>query len=337
MNFNNLNYFPFVPLSKIFIEKYMLKANPTFVIIYIYSLKLSLENKPINIDTASKELDVLSSDIIKALKYWQNEKLLSLNQKDDNLFYVCFFDINCKDNTNNTNLSSNDTTENALYKEKQNVEHLFRLTEKKLAKTLTYQDKQILIKLYENYDISIEILAVLLTYCMEKGKTKFNYIEKVAIDWCENNIDTMEKAEAYIKLFDTDYKQIFSAFGLSGREPIKQEKDFIKKWIFEYKMPLDVIKEACARTVLKTGKANFEYANAILKKWQKENVNSIEDIKKLDSIFEANKKPKQEQVMNKPTYSKNKFVNYKQKKPDYEILRKLELKALKEGIENYEQ
>ena len=30
------NYFSFVPLYNFFIEKYMIKANPSFVIVYIY-------------------------------------------------------------------------------------------------------------------------------------------------------------------------------------------------------------------------------------------------------------------------------------------------------------
>ena len=34
------NYFSFVPIYNLFIEKYMIKSNPSFVVIYIYIKKV---------------------------------------------------------------------------------------------------------------------------------------------------------------------------------------------------------------------------------------------------------------------------------------------------------
>lgn len=344
---NNVNeYFPFVPVSSIFIEKYMIGTNAHFVVIYLYILKKYLNKEKINLNIISEKLDILESDIIKALNYWNDINVISYDKTNMNEININFLDLK-ESQINNIipeqkKLSYTDD-EISIYSQKEEIQQLFRVAEKKLAKTLSYQDRKILITLYDSYGISMEILAILFTYCMEKGKCNFNYIEKVAIDWCENNIDSVEKVEAYLKVFDTGYKNIMRAFGLR-REPIKEEINFMKIWLMEYKMPINIIEEACTRTVLKTGQPNFVYTNGIIKNWKDNNVKSIDDIRKIDDKFEQNRKVKDNEMkiklenfnkqnLNNNFNNKSKFVNYKQKIPNYEDLRKLEIMALKEGIE----
>lgn len=345
------NYFSFVPIYNLFIEKYMIKSNPSFVIIYIYILKKSINSEDINLEDLSKELNILASDIIKALEYWQSQNIISYKQIN-NKVEVIFFEIKEQNLQNNGDkkqeLDNKDKTytdeEVTIYSQKEEIQQLFRLAEKKLAKTLTYQDRKILIALYENYGMSLEILAILFTYCIENGKNNLNYIEKVAIDWCENNIDSLEKVETYLKVYNSDFKTIMKFFGILNRAPIKKEEDFMKKWVLDYKMPMPVIEEACVRTVITTGKASFEYASSIIERWKERNVKSLEDIKNLDNEYEnyikSKKEEKQKRVEQvfkpniKNNYGKNKFVNYKQEPLDYELLRKIEIMALKEGIED---
>lgn len=345
------NYFSFVPIYNLFIEKYMIKSNPSFVIIYIYILKKSINSEDIDLEDLSKELNILASDIIKALEYWQSQNIISYKQIN-NKVEVIFFEIKEQNLQNNGDkkqeLDNKDKTytdeEVTIYSQKEEIQQLFRLAEKKLAKTLTYQDRKILIALYENYGMSLEILAILFTYCIENGKNNLNYIEKVAIDWCENNIDSLEKVETYLKVYNSDFKTIMKFFGILNRAPIKKEEDFMKKWVLDYKMPMPVIEEACVRTVITTGKASFEYASSIIERWKERNVKSLEDIKNLDNEYEnyikSKKEEKQKRVEQvfkpniKNNYGKNKFVNYKQEPLDYELLRKIEIMALKEGIED---
>ena len=346
--FKNINnYFSFIPLYNFFIEKYMIKANPSFVIVYIYILKMFINNEDIYLDNVSNKLNMLASDVIKALDYWQYEKIISYKQVE-NKVEITFFSKKQENINKISNNINNKEDKVTIYSQKEEIQQLFRLAEKKLAKTLSYQDRQTLITLYEDYGMSMEILAVLLTYCIENGKINFRYIEKVGIDWCENNIDSLEKVEAYLKVTNDDYRAIMSVFGIRNREPNKIEEDFMKKWILEYKMPISIIQEACIRAASKTGqvnKATFSYANKIIEDWKNNNVKTLDDIKKLDNQFENSKKDKEDEVKkrvnvektyknNTNYYNKNKFVNYSQKEPDYELLRKLEIMALKEGIDD---
>ena len=343
--FKNINnYFSFVPLYNFFIEKYMIKANPSFVIVYIYILKMLIKNEDIYLDNVSNKLNMLASDVIKALDYWQYEKIISYKQVE-NKVEITFFSKKQENINKISNNINNKEDKVTIYSEKEEIQQIFRLAEKKLAKTLSYQDRQTLITLYEDYGMSMEILAVLLTYCIENGKTNFRYIEKVGIDWCENNIDSLEKVEAYLKVTNDDYRAIISAFGIRNRAPIKKEEDFIKKWLLEYKIPIPVIQEACTRAVLQTGQVSFDYANKIIENWKDNNVKTLDDIKKLDDQFENSKKAKENETKkdknvqktyknNIKTKNKNKFLNYSQRQPNYELLRKLEIMALKEGIDD---
>ncbi len=345
------SYFSFVPLYNNFIERYMIKANPSFVIVYIYLLKKTINKEDIYLENISKDLNILASDIIKSLEYWQYENIISYKQIEGKV-EIIFFSINEEDksdifkqnkiiNIEKKSLSEEQVT---FYSQQENIQQLFRLAEKKLAKTLSYKDRDILISLYENYGMSLELIAVLFTYCIENGKNNLNYIEKIAIDWYENNIDSVEKVENYLKIYNNDFKKIMSFFGIRNRTPDKREETFMKKWLLEYKMPLNIIEEACIRANRKTGNPSFDYANSILTNWYEKNVKSLEDIKKLDIDYENYVKTKNEEKQknsermfnrnNNYNHGTNKFVNYKQEPLDYELLRKIELKTLREGIED---
>lgn len=339
-------YFPFVPLSKGFIEKYMIKANPNFVIIYIYILKKHFDKEQIIINQISEKLDILETDVLKALSYWQENKALNYQLTESKTVNVEFLNFDLQEGYKKEEKECNYTEDEiSVYSQQEEIQQIFRIVENKLAKTLSYQERKILIRLYDNYSISMEVMVMLLTYCIEKDKTNFNYIEKVAINWSENRIDSIEKVEAYIKIFDKDHKNIMQAFGIRNREPIKKEIEFMKKWIIEYKMPINLIEEACTRTILKTSNPSFEYANGIITNWHNDGVKKIEDIEELDKKFDDISKSKESQIKKRQenmgkdkfnknaTYSKNKFVNYTQPNLNFKELRELEIKALKEGIE----
>ena len=51
-----------------------------------------------------------------------------------------------------------------------------------------------------------------------------------------------------------------------------------------YGFTLEIISEACNRTVLATGKASFSYADSILESWFKKGVHHLSDIDALDPV-----------------------------------------------------
>ena len=118
---------------------------------------------------------------------------------------------------------------------------------------------------------SDDLIDYLLQYCVERGKKDFRYIEKVAIAWAEAGITTPAQAEGHISRYDKNVYSIMNALGKTNT-PARNE--------------LDVILEACGRTVLATDRHRFAYADSILAAWYKAGVRHVADIARLDSSYQ---------------------------------------------------
>ena len=92
----------------------------------------------------------------------------------------------------------------------------------------------------------------------------------------------------------------------------------MKKWIETYQFPMEIIREACTRTVLNTKQPSLKYTDGILSRWHAEGVRSAEDIKRLD---EAHDKDRQDTPAPKKARS-NAFNSFDQRKYSEEELEK---------------
>ena len=60
----------------------------------------------------------------------------------------------------------------------------------------------------------------------------------------------------------------FKSMGISGRNPVDTEISLMNTWLNDYGFTMDIIQEACSRTVLSTGQPSFQYADKILSGWK---------------------------------------------------------------------
>lgn len=339
------------PISNIFIDKYMKDANGTFVKIYLYGYKnfyhrlSDLTSKDI-----SQSLDILESDIILAWKYWEKQGLLNLYYNEhSNTYTVKYLSINeplqqpaiqaeaNKSPKNKFNIIATkpqySPQEISIYKQSnEEIKDLFSYAQKTLGKLLTYPDMNVIFSFYDWLRLPIDVIKVLLAYYSDKS---MNYIEKVAIDWAESGIDTIDKAEIKMQLY-SQYTEILKSFGITGnRLIIEKEKEYIDKWLNVYKFSIEIIKEACSKTVINTGNISFGYADSILEDWFKNNIKNLEDIKKLEEAFVQKKKLKAENRLsnNKSQPKVNRFVNYDQGDWDFDKLDKLEKAYINKHLE----
>ena len=75
-------------LSNTFIDNYMPEANGEFVKVYIYLLR-ALSSAPVSfsLEQMADRLLCTERDILRALKYWEGEKILSLTYTTDRQLY----------------------------------------------------------------------------------------------------------------------------------------------------------------------------------------------------------------------------------------------------------
>ena len=118
---------------------------------------------------------------------------------------------------------------------------------------------------------------------------------------------------------------ILGAFGIKGRAPAPSEMEYIKRWTSEYGFSLDLILNACARTMNAIHQPSFDYTDSILKKWHAQNVRHLKDIAALDASFTREKELKKKQTVKTPVVkTTNKFNNFESRSYDMnELERKL--------------
>ncbi len=177
------------------------------------------------------------------------------------------------------------STRNALAAD-EDFGQLVYIAGKYLGEPLGHTGSDILGYLYGELGMSEDLLEYAVETCVDAGHKSLHYIEKIALDWHEKGIDTVDKAREQAVLTKKQYNQILRAFGISGRGPAPEEKKIMDRWIHEYGFSMDIILEACARTIRNVHDASFDYAGGILADWKKNNVKSMADITALDEKFQ---------------------------------------------------
>lgn len=318
LNSNNVPETTLIP--NLFIDNYMPSANGSYVKVYLYLLRCinCAADAQITISTIADKLDDTEKDIIRALCYWEKVNLISLLRNADNdIISITVNDIYALNRQSEpvseeaapavpviTEPDTGSIPENAVnetkpvkerifekptYSEAQikqltntdEVKWLLNIIEIYLDRLIKPMDLQLILYLYESIGFSAELIMYLYEYCVSKNKRSPSYIEAVALSWAEEGIDTVEKAEAAAALYNSNYSAVNKAFGLN-RAPGQIEKQFISKWLNKYGFSIEIIVEACNRTILQTQKPDFKYADKILENWHKKGVKEIPEITKLD-------------------------------------------------------
>ncbi len=295
-------------ISGEFIEKELPLAPPLYVSVYLMTKAL----EGVDAATIARRLNVLESDVVRAWQYWQDREKVKPSEGAQTRIFM-----EQKPEYSMAELSE--------YMKHGEMKALLQTAQRKLGKPLTQQDISMIYGLYDWLGFPIDLIEVLLSYCVSDGFKGMRYVEKVAMAWAEEGIQTVDKAAEYIEMRKTGFHAIMRAFGQSGRMPVDGEEAYMKKWLKEYDMSIDVIKMACERTVMQTGKVSFAYADSILKKWKETGVKVPADIEALDRAFAAKKTVKGGETKAAVAQPKqNRFINYPQRQWDFEKLEKLQ-------------
>jgi len=275
-------------VPKVFVDRYMPLADEKAIKVYLYLL-CHLNDGDTSFETVSQCLKMSENDVVVALKYWDDNGVLKFLD-DENTGCVEFVPINeniLADSLTH-NLQSEETSGspdlshppkylvkdiNSVLKNDKDIRDMFLLAEQLMGTSLTHNDMKILYSFYDWLKFPIDVILLLLEHCTSIKKSDFRYIEKVAMTWADNGIDTFEKANVYIKSqtkLARMQKKIKRLVQIGDRELTEKEKEFVQQWVEEYKFTEANIKEAYEITVINTGKMNFKYMDAVLKNLGKE-------------------------------------------------------------------
>ena len=199
------------------------------------------------------------------------------------------------------------------FKEQDNIAQLLYVAQMYVGRPLTAGDMKTILYFSDVLHFSDDLVDYLIQYCVERGKRDFRYMEKVAVNWAQMGITTPRQAQRAAAKYDKSVYSIMNGLGREGA-PTAKELEYINRWTREYGFSLDIILEACERTVMATDKHRFEYAEGILGSWSQKGVHHRADIRRIDQIHQQQK--------NTQKTSPNRFNQFKQNSYDFEELEK---------------
>ncbi len=346
-------------ISNVFIDHYLPASNGEYVKIYLYLLRC-LQGGQQNLDLtfAADVFDCTETDILRALRYWESKKLVVLsgtNSQTSIDFLEPMLPERPKESTaKDTSLSLSKESSGASKKapsrpkaapkaasaaanhlsadrlkelrEKEEVRQILFVAEQYMGKTLSRTAVDDLLYIYEELHFSADLMDYLIEYCVSKGSSDMHYIKKVAFSWHEEGIDTVTAAKQSTTTYHRNYFTILKAFGITNRNPVAAEVQMIDHWIKDYGFSMEILTEACTRTVAATGKSNFRYADKILSGWKERGVRHLSDIQALDTLHRqlqterGEQKPRRNNTAAANGNRGNRFNNFQQRNYNYQEL-----------------
>lgn len=288
--FSNDNKFTAVPTE--FIKKQLPQANPTFVKIYLYLLMLASENTSMEFSDIAETLGLLESDLMLAVKYWKTAGVI--REDGDRLVFggkpsgspVSQDDDLPQKKPHHENLAS-------IIESDRSLSDMFMVSQEILGKTISGSDMETIYWFYSELKMSPEAILLLLEHCVSKGKTRMNYIEKVAMSWSEMGLTNAENVALYIKNEEQKTGFIYSIrkiMGISDRSLSQIEEKYLIKWHNEMEMDEEMIALAYEYCIIQTAKLSFPYMDKIITRWKKEGIRTVRDAEEDNRKFKKRSK-----------------------------------------------
>ncbi len=275
-------------IPDVFFAEYLSMANGDYVKVYLYILYLSKYNKEIKINDLSKKLNISFKVIEEALKFWENENVLTktptgfiLNDLQELELHSLYSPKLTSSPEDIKKTEKNKTRAMA-------IENINNLCFQGMMRPTWYNDIDLWFKKY-NFDE--DVMIALFNYCFQRNGTSRNYIQTVAEAWYKNNIKTFSDLDNYFlkqENFTKIKKSISKKLGIN-RNLTEYESNYIEKWTVDYGYSLDIIELALKKTTSKTN-PNFDYLNKIISDWYDRNLKTVNDVEKFLSEFKSKNK-----------------------------------------------
>lgn len=274
----------FTPVNNIFIEKYMPSARGEFIKVYLLLLKHNVSGEPgVSSSILASSLTLLESDIINALNYWQDEGVLKLHKIDKfGNFEIEFIELTDEMKTTTNSVDIVEALSSSVVKGM--LDDISSLVGRPLSPTEINK----IVSWNQDCKFPSELVYLMFEYCISQGKTDFRYIDRVAINWFNEGINTIEKAQSVITKTEdkwTKFRHILKYLGIKSDEIMKPQEELLDKWVTTFNFPIEVIEKAATICFQRLNRADFKYIDGILSSWNKDNLKTLDAIAKKEAAF----------------------------------------------------
>ena len=260
------------------------------------AIRLNGADEPVTVPLLADRFNYTETDIIRSLLYWARKGIVSLEFDEDR--NVSEIVLNDPSEAEPTEVSlpkksaprtaegrqkpSYTASELSEFGSKTEIKQLIFVAEQYLGHPLTPTDMKTFFFIYDRQGglgFSSDLIEYLIEYCVGKGKTNTRYIEQTAMNWADSGIRDVAGAKEHVRGFaGNDYFMVLKAYGITDRNPVEGEIQYIDRWKNGYGFSMDMILEAVSRTMKAIMKPSFPYTDSILKRWSENGVASVSDI-----------------------------------------------------------
>ena len=151
----------------------------------------------------------------------------------------------------------------------------------RLGKPLSGGDCETLLYLFDTCGLPSEVVVMATTWAVAHGHSNMRYIEKMALDWVDRDITTVETAEEYLcglERLRKAFARLESLLDITVSRPTAAQKQAADRWFNEWQLAEELIREAYDRTLAKTGKFQVSYMDRILGAWHDEGITAVSQL-----------------------------------------------------------
>ena len=294
----------FTIINNIFITDYLPLSPPDYVKIYIASISIaqsSSENE-FNSGILGETLHLEKDVILSAWEYWESKELISLvpylTESGDSDFVIQFNSPKAIESAPKILSPARRLAESF---EDNSIKDMFNFIKSLMGRELNQRELMTFLDWVDVYHFPPDLVIMLVHDCIDRGKKEIGYMKKIALDWYDSGVDTMDKAEAQQNKHKEKWQKYSRVLGFFriNRQPSVTEEKYMEKWFYNYDMEEEVILKACEQTI-KTLKPSFEYVDAILLDWKRSGVKTLADVESKMKSRETKKTSQNNYNQSKP-------------------------------------
>ena len=296
-------------VPKQIVDNYIKLAGATQLKVILWIL--SKGGEKFSSDDIAKAIGKSEDDVNDALQFWCELGILDLGENDISLLEnkselqiiennISNSEVQQKNETTKTRITSRTIAPDVTYvneriNSSKEISDFMQYAQAIFGRPISPDAYNKILMMHENDGLPFEVISMILQYAVSNGKG-MRYIEKMGIDWGEEEIFTVEMAEEKLRKLEENKKYAYIVqrlFNQSNHIPTKNEEERATRWFKDYNFSEEIIKYAYDLCMDSLGKYQANYIDKILVRWHNNNLKSIDEINKYNNAHTKQQKRKE--------------------------------------------
>lgn len=278
-------------IPRIFFEQIIPLSHPGMVKVYLYGYFLSTEDfeESVNNRFLAEKLNMTEDEVRESWDFYEACGIIKKHKSEGTDDYsIEFLDLERTSTKKKKGKKELSMQELLLLSQNQDHKKMLDQIEEIIGTYLVPEDIRKIENFVSEYNMPKALVVEAFSFCVEKKKSRtVRMALGVARTWYLEGVRSVEDLDTYNQRKGDRYNEYKKILGLLGeyRTSTKAEEELIDKWLDEYKFSLEVIEEACKRSIgIKS--PNLKYIDGILKNWdgesEKLNIKESKSVPKKD-------------------------------------------------------